>query len=66
MMNPIQISNLALLLLQQVLALYNEIKSQGGLTDDQIEQQVQTISSGNDALYGQLMAALNIKPPAAS
>ena len=61
-MNPIQITNLALLILQQVLGLINEIKGQGGLTDDQIAAQVQTITASNDQLYTQMIAALNITP----
>jgi hypothetical protein len=55
---------LALQALNAVLATISEIKSQGGLTDDQIEAQVQTITSGNTTAYNAMMAALSSLPPA--
>lgn len=61
-MDPTTLVNLALLALQQILALIAQIKSQGGLTDDQILAQAQQITTGNDQAYAVLVAAL--KPPA--
>jgi hypothetical protein len=57
-MDPTAIVNLALLALQGVLALVNEIKGQSGLTDDQILAQAQVVTAGNDTAYQTLVAAL--------
>ncbi len=57
-MNPAGVVNLILVLLNQGLALLAEIKGQGGLTDDQILAQAQTLTAGNDTAYQNLVAAL--------
>lgn len=59
-MDPQAIVNLALIALQGVLALIAEIKSQGGLSDDQILAAAKTASAGNDTLYASLIAALGL------
>ena len=58
-MDPNAIVNLALVALNGILALIAQVKQQGGLTDDQIAAQVQTVTQGNDAAYAAIMAALN-------
>lgn len=71
-MDPTTAVNLALTLLQAVLNLIAEIKSQSGATDDAILAQAQQLTAGNDAAYAALIAALAGKgivpspPPAAS
>ena len=60
------IVNLALVALQGILSLIEEIKGQGGLTDDQIMAQAQTITAGNDKAYQAMLAALGITPPSAT
>ena len=57
-MDPVTLVNVALMALQQILALIAQIKSQGGLTDDQILAQAQALTAGNDVAYQQLVAAL--------
>ena len=51
--------SLALLLLNTLLGYIAQIRGQGGLTDDQLAAQVQTITKGNDDAYNALMAALS-------
>ena len=48
------------------LAVLGEVRAQGGLTDDQIADHVQTVTAGNDKQYDTLMAALAALPPAPS
>ena len=62
-MDPATIMNLALLALNQILALIASIKGQGGLSDDAIAAQVATVAAGNDTVYAQMMAALAALPP---
>lgn len=64
-MDPTAIVNLALLALQAILNVINQIKSSGGMTDDQIAAQVQVITQGNDAAYAQIIAALGQPPKGA-
>lgn len=59
-MDPNALVNLALVALNAVLGVIAQIKSQGGLTDDQIAANVQTLTQGNDTAYTSIMAALNI------
>ncbi len=61
-MDPNAIVNLALIALNGILQLIASIKGQGGLTDDQIATQVQTVTQGNDAAYAAIMAALKATP----
>jgi hypothetical protein len=62
-MNPADI-NLALALLNTLLGFIGSIRAQGGLTDDQLADQVQKVTAGNDEAYAALIAALNTtKPP---
>ena len=67
-MDPVAIANLALVLFQQILALIQQIKGQGGLTDDQILAAAQQATAGNDQAYATLKAALvaagAVAPPA--
>lgn len=65
-MDPVAIGNLALLALQAVLNVIAELRSQGGLTDDQILAQAKTIAQGNDALYASLVATLTPPVPPAT
>jgi hypothetical protein len=60
-MNEQAIVNAALLALQGILSVIGEIRGQGGVTDDQIAAQVQTLTQGNDQAYAAMMAVLN--PP---
>lgn len=60
-MDPVSIVNLALVALNGILSLIGEVRSQGGLTDDQILAQAQQITAGNDQAYAAIVAAL--KPP---
>lgn len=62
-MDPNAIVNLALIALNGILQLIGSIRGQGGVTDDALAAQVQTITQGNDAAYASIMAALN--PPKA-
>lgn len=62
-MDPTAAVNLALVGLNAILQLISNIKSQGGLTDDQIAAQAQTITAGNDTAYAQLVAALSALSP---
>ena len=62
-MDPNAIVNLALIALNGILQLIGSIRGQGGVTDDTIAAQVQTITQGNDTAYAAIMAALN--PPKA-
>jgi len=57
-MDPTVAVQLALTVLQQILALIAELKTQHGLTDDQILAQAQTLTAGNDAAYAALVKAL--------
>lgn len=54
--------NLALVLLNALLAWIAQARAQGGLTDDALAAQVATVTQGNDAAYAAMMAALNPKP----
>jgi len=54
--------NLALMLLNTLLSYIASIRGQGGLTDDQLAAQVQTVTQGNDAAYQALMNALGQSP----
>lgn len=58
-MDPTAAVNLALIALQAVLQLVAEIKSQSGMTDDQILASAQQVAQGNDASYAALKAALS-------
>lgn len=58
-MDPTAAVNLALIALQAVLQLITQIKSQSGLTDDQILAEAQNVSGANDTLYATLKATLN-------
>ena len=58
-MDPTAALNLTLVALQAVLQLISQIKSQSGLTDDEILTQAQSISGANDTLYATLKATLN-------
>lgn len=62
-MDPVTLTNLALIALNGVLRLIAELKSQGGLSDDQILDQAKQITAGNDQTYAALVAVL--KPSAA-
>lgn len=55
---------IALTALNGILNLIHEVRSQSGMTDDQILAQAQTITGANDKLYATLKAALTT-PPAA-
>lgn len=57
-MDPQAALNLSLIALQAVLQLISAIRSQGGLTDDQILEQAQSVSGANDTLYATLQASL--------
>lgn len=57
-MDPTVAINLSLIVLQNVLALIAEIKTQNGLSDDQILAQAQALSGANDTLYATLQASL--------
>ncbi len=57
-MDPVTITNLALLALKAVLELVAEAKAQSGLTDDAILAQAQQVAAGNDDLYAAMVAAL--------
>jgi len=61
-MDPNALIQLALAALNAILSVIGQIKSQGGLTDDQIAAQVQTLTQGNDQAYAAMIAALNITP----
>lgn len=63
-MTPTALVNLALTLLNQLLAFIANIKGQSGLTDDQILAEAQKVSAGNDAAYAALKAALTPAAPA--
>jgi hypothetical protein len=64
-MDPNAIIALALTALNAVLQVIAEVRGQGGLTDDQIADQVKTITAGNDAAYFKMMEALKLQtaPP---
>lgn len=57
-MDPNAYVNLALIALNATLQLIAALKSQHGLTDDQILAQAQTVTQGNDAAYAALKNAL--------
>lgn len=59
-MDPTAAVNLGLIALKGLLDLINEIRGQGGVSDDTIAAQVATITAGNDAAYQQIMASLNL------
>jgi len=63
-MDPNLLVQLALAALNAVLNVISQIKSQGGLTDDQIAANVQTVTQGNDAAYNSIMAAIGQAPKA--
>ena len=62
-MNPVDVT-LALGLLNTLLQFIASVKAQGGMTDEALAAQVQTVTQGNDAAYAALMSALNQKTPA--
>lgn len=62
-MNPQEIMNLALIALNGVLSLISKIRGQGGLTDDQILAQANTVAAGNDEAYAAIVKALDISVP---
>jgi hypothetical protein len=62
--DPTAIVNLALLGLDAILKIIAQVKSQGGMTDDQILAQAQQLTSANDALYNTLIATLDAAGPA--
>jgi hypothetical protein len=55
--------NLALVLLNTLLGFIANLRAQGGLTDDALAAQVQSVTQKNDAAYAALMAALNPTTP---
>ena len=61
-MDPNVTITLALTALNAILQVVSEVRSQGGLTDDQITDQVQQITAGNDAAYQQILKALAVVP----
>lgn len=61
-MDPNAIIQLALAGLNAIVQLVAEVKSQHGMTDDQIAAHVQQISGDNDVMYQQMIAALGLKP----
>jgi hypothetical protein len=63
-MDPNAIVNLALIALNGILSLIGTIRGQGGVSDDVIAAQVQTITKGNDDAYDSMIAALKLIPPA--
>lgn len=65
-MDPNAIVNLGLVALNAVLGLISQVKSQGGVSDDQIAANVQALTQGNDAAYTAIMAALKATPPPAA
>jgi hypothetical protein len=58
MMGTTAIVNIALGILNTILGFIAQIKSQGGLTDDQILAEAQTVTASNDAAYAALKQAL--------
>jgi hypothetical protein len=60
-MDPTQVVNLALVILNAGLNLLAHIRSQGGLTDDQILAQAQATTGENSSLIQKYLASL---PPA--
>ncbi|HVI10517.1 MAG TPA: hypothetical protein VND65_19670 [Candidatus Binatia bacterium] len=61
-MDPNAIIQLALAGLNAIVGVIAEIKSQHGMTDDQIAAEVQKITGDNDLTYQQMIAALGLKP----
>jgi hypothetical protein len=55
--------NLALVLLNTLLNYIGQLRAQGGLTDDALAAQVQSVTQKNDVAYAALMAALNPTTP---
>lgn len=51
--------NLALMLLNSLLGYIANVRAQGGLNDDALASQVQTVTQGNDKAYDALMGAIN-------
>lgn len=62
-MDPNLLIQLALGALNAILGVIAQIRSQGGVSDDAIALQVQTITKANDDLYASMMGALQITPP---
>ena len=60
-MDPTAAVNLALVALNGILQLIAGIRGQGGVSDDALAAQVQTVTKGNDDAYNAIMSALN--PP---
>jgi hypothetical protein len=60
--DPNLLIQLALGGLNAIVSLIAEIKSQHGLTDDQIAAEVQKLTGDNDTMYQQMIAALALKP----
>jgi hypothetical protein len=58
-MNPGDVS-LALALLNMLLSFIASVRAQGGLTDDVLAAQVQTVTQGNSQAYAALMGALSL------
>jgi hypothetical protein len=56
--------SLALALLNTLLGYIASIRAAGGLADDALATQVQTVTAGNDQAYAALIAALNLPPKA--
>lgn len=57
-MGATAIVNIALGILNTILGFIAQIKAQGGLTDDQILAEAQTVTASNDAAYATLKQAL--------
>jgi hypothetical protein len=62
-MDPVDVT-LALSLLNTLLGFIASVRAQGGVTDDALADQVQTVTKGNDTAYQALMAALTPSKPA--
>lgn len=52
--------SLALTLLNTLLGYIAQLRASGGLADDALATQVQTVTQGNDSAYNALIAALSI------
>jgi hypothetical protein len=53
---------LALALLNTLLNYIAQLRSAGGLADDALAAQVQSVTTGNDQAYQALITALNLPP----
>jgi hypothetical protein len=54
--------SLALALLNTLLGYIAQIRASGGLADDALATQVQSVTAGNDQAYQALITALNLPP----